>query len=523
MFATIFTKIKTQAWLMIAIVIGLGFRLWHLTSISLWHDEAFSALLIKYSWSEMMHRIGLDVHPPMYYIFLRFWHYIFGDSLLSLRGMSVFFGVLTIIVVFYFVKYIFRSNRIALFSAFLMALNPFSVQYVTEARMYTMGAFFAVLTAFLLTLALRTQLQSYQPTISAPSQPNPNRQKIWGYYLLFVLSGIITMYTHYYLLFILTAIGVYGILFCIIHYKANFKQYLYLILSGILIGIAFLPWLKIFLFQYKQVEAGYWIPVMDRWSIPNTLWELTLRLPNQYNYLLILLSAVTLLLIFYIIWKVTQTEKWLILGAFLAPFAGAILFLVLAKLQGSNSSVYMVRYFIFCVPFYLILIAIIADEYKIKAIGNLFIAGMCILSIYSIWNYWNKLDVTTKPGVSAMSQFLNANIEPGQKLFVSSSFEFFNYKYYNKSSVRPLLYTDGHLTKDLPHYAGTAILTDEDLVLNFQTSTKAGDIVWLIWTDMFGGTKPTIPTTWQQLDEKQYPEVRPYVGTNVYVTEYVVQ
>ena len=74
-------------------LVGLLFRLYNLTGISLWHDEAFSALLIKYSWSEMMYRIGLDVHPPMYYIFLRIWTDVFGHSLFALRGMSVFFGV----------------------------------------------------------------------------------------------------------------------------------------------------------------------------------------------------------------------------------------------------------------------------------------------------------------------------------------------------------------------------------------------------------------------------------------------
>src|SRR3989338_4902362 len=54
------------------------------TALALWHDEAFSALYIRYPWGEMMHRIGLDVHPPLYYWVLRVWSYGAGDSLLSL-------------------------------------------------------------------------------------------------------------------------------------------------------------------------------------------------------------------------------------------------------------------------------------------------------------------------------------------------------------------------------------------------------------------------------------------------------
>ncbi len=75
-------------WILLLVIAGgTGLRLFNLTKISLWHDEAFSALLIKYSWGEMFYRIGLDVHPPLYYVFLRFWHYIFGHSLFSMRAM----------------------------------------------------------------------------------------------------------------------------------------------------------------------------------------------------------------------------------------------------------------------------------------------------------------------------------------------------------------------------------------------------------------------------------------------------
>src|SRR3990167_11264009 len=86
------------------LVLGTVLRYYHNLDISLWHDEAFSALLIKYPWGEMMQRIGLDVHPPMYYIFLRIWHYAFGDSLLALRSYTVFFSAGTVFVAYGFVK-----------------------------------------------------------------------------------------------------------------------------------------------------------------------------------------------------------------------------------------------------------------------------------------------------------------------------------------------------------------------------------------------------------------------------------
>lgn len=521
-----FSKIKAAVvnyWSLIVIaIIGLLLRLWHLTAISLWHDEAFSALLIKYNWSEMMYRIGLDVHPPMYYIFLRIWADIFGHSLFALRGMSVFFGVSTIIVSYFFVNYVFQNKRAAIIAAVLIAVNPFQVQYVTEARMYTMGAFFAVAAAFALAAALRNQTAFY---VNAGNEflQKQLRKNFIIYYALFVVCSAILIYTHYYLLFTVAALGSYAVLYCIIKYKTDIKKYGWVVLSGIAILASFIPWLKIFLFQFKQVGGGYWIPPMNIWSIPSTLWDLLLLLPNPTNTLFTILCVLTLWMIVHLVRKSEHTEKWLILGGFLAPFGGAILFLLIAKLQGNSSSVYLVRYFIFCSSFYLIIVACFFATFKIREIGKMLAMILVVANLFSVWNYWNLLQVQTKGGMADAAKFLTANVEPQHKLYVGSSFEFFNFKYYNQTSVKPLLFTDNHHVHDLPHFAGTAILTEDDLVLNFSNSVKQGDTVWLLWTNGFGGKKPNIPTNWVQIDEQGFADVRPYVGTWIIINEYKVQ
>jgi uncharacterized membrane protein len=104
---------KKYFYIIAILITATVLRFYHNLDISLWHDEAFSALLINYSWPEMMYRIGLDVHPPMYYIFLRLWHYIFGDSLLSLRGMTIFFSVGTVWAAWLFVKTAFQNEKAA--------------------------------------------------------------------------------------------------------------------------------------------------------------------------------------------------------------------------------------------------------------------------------------------------------------------------------------------------------------------------------------------------------------------------
>jgi len=66
------------------------------------------------------------------------------------------------------------------------------------------------------------------------------------------------------------------------------------------------------------------------------------------------------------------------------------------------------------------------------------------------------------------------------------------------------------------------MLTDGDLLPNFSADVHRGDTVWLIWTYAFGSNKPQLPLNWIQIDQKEYPDVRPYVGTVIYVTEYKV-
>lgn len=536
---------RKHFWLILILIIGSLLRYYHNTDISLWHDEAFSALLIKYPWGEMMYRIGLDVHPPMYYIFLRIWHYVFGDSLLSLRSFSVFFSVGTIWAGWLFVKEAFRdSTRVAIITAALIALNPFQIQYATEARMYTMGAFFTLLAAYFLIMALHYHTFLYDSEKqNMPNLPETiyNRKKMLWSYAGFTLSIIVMIYTHYYLLFAAVALGGYWLLYLIFHHRTNFKQYFWFLGSWFMVLLAYLPWLKTFLFQYGQVGAGYWIPPMDKWSIPSTLYTLLVGFGHDVNQpsvqkLLVVITLVFLFILFRFLKKTGNFHKWLVLMVSVAPFLGALMFLVLAKLKGSETSVYLVRYFIFTGAFLSIMVAVWMHEMKHRKFASLLLIAYCLLNLWAYINYWDDLNISKRPGLDGAAKYLKANVEPGHKLYAGSSFMFFNLKYYinqiyqddanlvfDRSVIKPLLYSGGNTdVKNLPHFAGTAILTNEDLLPDFNRDVKVGDTAWLVWTNGFGASKPQTPSNWAQITEREYPEVRPYLSANVYVTEYKV-
>ena len=113
-------------------------RLWGLGTQSLWMDEAFSYLFgtlpLGMAWETM---IVDAVHPPLYYLLLRPWLALVGESELVLRFPSAVVGVLTVAIL-YRAERCWLDRRTAGWAPLLLALNPFHIWYSQEARMYAL-------------------------------------------------------------------------------------------------------------------------------------------------------------------------------------------------------------------------------------------------------------------------------------------------------------------------------------------------------------------------------------------------
>jgi predicted membrane-bound mannosyltransferase len=530
--------------LFVILIIGTVLRFYHNLDISIWHDEAFSALLVKYNWSEMLYRIGLDVHPPMYYIFLKLWSYLFNNGALALRGFSIFFGVAGIWAAWLFVKVGFKSEKAANWSALLIALNPYIIDFSTEARMYTFGAFFALMAAYFLVKALEEQKQfSDDQGLHMPNLPKDislRRHYVWHYLAFAIFSGVAIL-THYYLLFTAAALCLYGLIYQIYHYRIKIKKYWEFLAACVLIAVSFLPWLKIFIFQVRQVGQGYWIPSMTIWSIPGTLWTILLGVyHNDSGYytqkILIALFLFSIFFFWRFLKKTGSWAKWLVLLASVFPFLGAIGFLIIAQLKGSGTSVFQERYFLYAGIFYLIALSVWLSEIKIKWLAAGLFVSYALYNLYAFNYHWQGLDIKNKPGMKEAAKYLSANVEAGHHVFVGTSYEFFNYKYYASTSakipVRPLLYTGGRSDiSQISHVEGVAILTNQDLAPDFNALANKGDTVWLLWTYAFGSKRPEVPGNWVVIEQaeqnqkeqaKEFPDVRPWIGSSIYITQYKV-
>ncbi len=554
-------SVKINFLLIIILLFGTVLRLYKIADISLWHDEAFSALLICYPFGEMINRIILDVHPPLYYIMLRIWDIILGDSLLSLRLFSAFFGILTVYFTYLFVKTAFKNERLSLIAATFIAINPFQIQYATEARMYTLGTFLIMLSSWLLVKAL--EAPSFQAITINQTEKIIFTIKKYRWWILYGISAVTAIYTHYYLIF-----SIFGqVLFIIFWAFKNYGSKPLTInglkikewinsenIKGAIIAYAisfliFLPWISILLKQLGQVEENYWIPKMNSFSIPNTIFHLFAGTNiNTENSNLIIISLVFLAFLALALKREKNNYKWLTIFSFFVPF-------VIAVVLSFKRSLYLDRYFVFVGLFYLVILASFIESIKKNILRNAFLIFFIAASILLFNKNWQNINSDGKFGMAGASEFLFKNAAPEDKVYINSTFIFFTYKYYayrnffgggypsnfNPSEmiqennifagnrlypeyISPLLYTPG-LTKlsDIPHFSGTALLTDYDLLTDFNKNVKRGEIVWLIWTTGFGGSKPTdIPQNWTQIDETGFQDVFDYRGWIV-VTKYKEQ
>jgi hypothetical protein len=148
--------------LALILIFAAALRVYHLGTNCLWEDEYFS-LECSSGWGRTdMHLSGSqnvpdlislrnarpvasiwssiardENHPPLYFILLRFWREMFGDSPAALRSLSVV-GSLIGIVLLYFVGEVALGPGVALWACAIMAVAWPQIQQSQQARAYTL-------------------------------------------------------------------------------------------------------------------------------------------------------------------------------------------------------------------------------------------------------------------------------------------------------------------------------------------------------------------------------------------------
>lgn len=280
---------------------------------SLWLDEAISATTVeKYDVVQILTKfIGGDVHPPLYYLVLDIWSNFFGFSEVSLRMPSIIFAILTCLFIYKIGKKI-TTEKISQVAALLFALNPLSIYYSQEVRMYSM-------TTFLATLAIYGLVS----------------KKNW----LFIVGFTGALYTDY-----------LPILMLPIFLVTNFK-------SALISLLLFVPWLPVF---FRQLSAGAslaslnpeWGNVVGGGNLKNLILTYVkfifgrVSLENKILYAVI--SAVVGLEYFFILIKAKNKILW----------AWLLVPIILGFIISLRVPIFGYHRFLFVVPAFCLLLAL---------------------------------------------------------------------------------------------------------------------------------------------------------------------
>ncbi|MCS6910744.1 MAG: glycosyltransferase family 39 protein [Anaerolineales bacterium] len=125
------------AWPALAVLmLAAGLRGFQIGAQPLRGDEAFSVTFAQLPWPEMLRVwVAGEPHPPLHFIFLRYWLPLAGESDLAVRWPGVLAAVVTVALMHRLGRQWF-GERAGILAALLGAFSPFLIWYAQDGRMY---------------------------------------------------------------------------------------------------------------------------------------------------------------------------------------------------------------------------------------------------------------------------------------------------------------------------------------------------------------------------------------------------
>jgi uncharacterized membrane protein len=141
---------RTRFLLAVICVLYIAARMWRLGDSCLWFDEIFSVHAAEHSWNRLWWFVARDlIHPPLFYVVLKCWISMGGESVFWLRLLPVVFSVLALVPFVRLCRELKLKTPVILLSLFLLATNGALIKYTQTLRMYSMLMFMALLSMWL--------------------------------------------------------------------------------------------------------------------------------------------------------------------------------------------------------------------------------------------------------------------------------------------------------------------------------------------------------------------------------------
>lgn len=254
------------AWAGLALImaLALGLRVWNLGNESPWYDEVITAGGVDApsvpAFFEHWRLTNWNA-VPVYYVLEYYWANVIGGSVLSLRWLSILFGMLAIPVIYQLGREAFGRSA-GLVAALCLALSSVHIYQAQEIRNYSMTTFAAVLCGY-----------TFYRFLTRDS---------WGNFVANAFANLFLVWTHLFGCYLLLACGITLIL-CRI--RSRFPRTSLWFVANLALMIPSVLWIRTFAdVQYYQP------PAPKLWMVVNNMltdvWSPTLNwgLPAGYSW-----------------------------------------------------------------------------------------------------------------------------------------------------------------------------------------------------------------------------------------------
>lgn len=207
--ANLSRHVAGSSMLFVVLTIGMLLRFGGIGSESYWVDEMITVRLLERF--DVLAEELLGGRPPVYMFTAYLWSQVFGTSEIATRSLNATASSLAVLALYAFGTRLF-SQKVGLLAALFMSVSAMQLYHAQDARYYSFLVLFTVLSYLYLATYLETGLPRHLT--------------------LYILTAILTFYSHSHGLFVLFAQGV-GVLLSYRHLWGRLPGW---VLSQVIIG-----------------------------------------------------------------------------------------------------------------------------------------------------------------------------------------------------------------------------------------------------------------------------------------------
>lgn len=396
---------------LLLILFAAGFLRFHtLDTRDLWYDEVFTYDVSQLSLPQLIYALSMDTSPPLYFLMLKCWSGIL-ENVLNLRSLSIVWALLGIWGVYLLGSQLF-SRSIGLYSALLVAVNPFHICFSQELRMYTAYTAMLVFAAYFLVKAVSGQMR-----------------RGW---LVAALFNAMALYTHHHAAFFI--FGEYLFVWYVMKKRGNTVLRKGFLRSLLVTGVAVLPLLPLVLIQAtNNLSKIAWIPTPLLSDLPRSFFiafSYYFCATQEAWWMWAIYGLLFLILVWgnWGIWRDKTTRSGLIFLLCTAIFPVVVMFV----LSYSSIKFFLVsRYIIVSlIPFVLLLSALLVRlRLRTQWIKTMLLVTIAINGIAFSW-IQNLQE--HKPHWRKLTRIIDLEVRPEDPLLAIGSHWMNSYLYYSR-------------------------------------------------------------------------------------------